>query len=63
MMTLTIILVIAVVALYALGACLMRGLLKATDCESQDDIKEVLIWPYTVAMALGELIINRNFKW
>lgn len=63
MMLLTIILTIAVVILYALGACLMRGLLKIAEHESQDDIKEVLIWPYTVVMALGELLINRNFKW
>lgn len=63
MMLLTIVLSILVVVLYVLGAFLMRGLMKSTDCDTQDDIKEVLIWPYTVAMAVGELVINRNFKW
>ena len=61
----TMILIIIIIALYGSGILLMRAFLKVADTNDKDSVVQLLIWPYTINAAIGELLIEdwRNFKW
>ena len=61
----TMILIIIIIALYGSGILLMRAFLKVADTNDKDSVVQLLIWPYTINAAIGELLIEdwRNIKW
>lgn len=56
-------LLVLFVLLYAPGCFLMRALLKISDASDQDSWLPVLLWPGYVAVAVGEAMATKKFKW
>lgn len=51
------------VLFYAPGCFLMRALLKISDASDKDSWIPVLLWPGYVAVAVGEAMASKKFKW
>lgn len=43
----------------------MRAFLKVADCDDQDELKPILLWPYYIIAPIVEIVREspKGFKW
>lgn len=61
----TYLLLFIILALYVCGVFLMRAFLKVADCDDQDELKPILLWPYYIIAPIVEIVREspKEFKW